>query len=190
MSSRPSIEYDSASAPPKITARSSAAICWEIADWVNDRASAAAEKEPRTATSRRTRIRRTSSIRWTYSSPTKCSFVLMEASPHHGAHEPPPSPVTGAAMSLQNVHPTVAIRAARGSDGLALSRLAELDSKRPLTGEVLVAERDGELAAAVSLTTGAHVADPFRPTAELVALLRLHAAAFEPAGEGDGRRWG
>jgi hypothetical protein len=93
-------------------------------------------------------------------------------------------------MSLQNVHPTVAIRAARGSDGLALSRLAELDSKRPLTGEVLVAERDGELAAAVSLTTGAHVADPFRPTAELVALLRLHAAAFEPAGEGDGRRWG
>jgi len=93
-------------------------------------------------------------------------------------------------MALNHVHPTVAIRAARGSDHLALARLAQLDSKRPLTGEVLVAERDGELAAAFSLTTGAHAADPFRPTAELVALLRLHAAALEPAGEGDARRWG
>ena len=92
-------------------------------------------------------------------------------------------------MSLSTVHPTVAIRAARGSDGLALARLAALDSKRALTGEVLVAESDGELAAALSLTTGTHVADPFRRTAELVALLRLHAAALEPSGEGDARRW-
>ena len=93
-------------------------------------------------------------------------------------------------MALTHVHPTVAIRAARGSDGLALSRLAQLDSKRPLVGDILVAERDGEIAAAFSLTSGAHGADPFRPTAELVALLRLHAAALEPAGEGDARRWG
>jgi len=92
-------------------------------------------------------------------------------------------------MALSNVHPTVAIRAARGSDGLALARLAELDSKRPLTGEVFLAERDGVLGAALSLTTGAYAADPFRPTAELVALLRLHAAALEPAGEGDARWW-
>ena len=48
----------------------------------------------------------------------------------------------------------------------------QLDSKRPLVGDILVAERDGEIAAAFSLTSGAHVADPFRPTAELVALLR------------------
>ena len=46
--------------------RSSAAICCEIADCVNDSDSAAAENEPRTATSRRTRRRRTSSIRATY----------------------------------------------------------------------------------------------------------------------------
>src|ERR671930_2657814 len=105
----------------------------------------------------------------------------MGPRPHHGAHTPHRLAVQGDTMALNHVHPTVAIRAARGSDGLALARLAELDSRRPLTGEVLVAERDGELAAAVSLTTGAHVADPFRPTAELVALLRLHAAAFEPA---------
>jgi hypothetical protein len=93
-------------------------------------------------------------------------------------------------MPLNSVHPTVAIRAARGSDGLALARLAALDSKRPLTGDVLVAESDGELAAAISLSSGTHVADPFRPTAELVALLRMHAAALEPSGEGDARRWG
>jgi hypothetical protein len=92
-------------------------------------------------------------------------------------------------MTLTTVHPTVAIRAARGSDGPALARLAALDSKRPLAGSVLVAERDGELAAAFSLETGGHVADPFAPTAELVALLRLHAAALEPSGQGEARRW-
>ena len=42
--------------------RSSAAICWETADWVKESDSAAAENEPCTATSRRTRMRRTSSI--------------------------------------------------------------------------------------------------------------------------------
>jgi hypothetical protein len=104
----------------------------------------------------------------------------MGASPHHGITDRTDPSLQGDTMALNNNHPTVAIRAARGSDGLALARLAELDSKRPVTGDVLVAERDGELAAAYSMTTGAHVADPFRPTAELVALLRLHAAALEP----------
>jgi hypothetical protein len=92
-------------------------------------------------------------------------------------------------MSLSTVHPTVAIRAARGSDGSALVRLAALDSKRPLDGALLVAERDGALAAALSLDSGAHVADPFVPSAELVALLRLHAAALEPSEQGEARRW-
>jgi hypothetical protein len=37
----------------------------------------------------------------------------------------------------------------------------------------MIAERDGELLAALA---GGHViADPFEPTADLVALLRLHA---------------
>jgi hypothetical protein len=92
-------------------------------------------------------------------------------------------------MSLSTVHPTVAIRAARGSDGPGLSRLAALDSKRPLGGTVLVAERDGELAAAVSLESGAHVADPFVPSAELVSLLRLHAAALAPSERAEASRW-
>jgi hypothetical protein len=115
----------------------------------------------------------------------------MGASPHHGITDRIASSLQGDTMALNHNHPTVAIRAARGSDGLALARLAELDSKRPVTGDVLVAERDGELAAAFSMTTGAYVADPFRPTAELVALLRLHAATLDPAGQVVGAaRWG
>ena len=57
--------------------RSSAATCWEIADWVKLSASAAAENEPQEATSRRTRMRRTSSIRTAYRSPKMSSFGLM-----------------------------------------------------------------------------------------------------------------
>jgi hypothetical protein len=72
-----------------------------------------------------------------------------------------------------DTHPTVVIRAARGSDGEALERLARLDSQRPPTGDVLLAEQDGDLVAA--LAGDRAIADPFRPTADLVALLRVHA---------------
>ena len=67
--------------------------------------------------------------------------------------------------------PTVVIRAARGSDGPALRRLAELDSADFLTGSVLVAEADDEMVAALSLDTGERVADPFRHTSDVVDLL-------------------
>ena len=69
--------------------------------------------------------------------------------------------------------PTVVIRAARGSDGDALDELARVDEQRPLAGEVLLAEQDGVLAAA--LAGERVVAAPLRPTADVVALLRLHA---------------
>ena len=75
--------------------------------------------------------------------------------------------------SLLHSDPTVVIRAARGSDGHALERLARLDSQRPLTGPVLLAEQDGELIAA--LGAGRAIADPFRPTADVIELLRLRA---------------
>ncbi len=69
--------------------------------------------------------------------------------------------------------PTVVIRAARGSDGGALDELARVDSQRPLAGEVLLAEQDGVLVAA--LAGERVIADPFRSTADLVALLRVRA---------------
>jgi hypothetical protein len=67
----------------------------------------------------------------------------------------------------------VVIRAARGTDGDALENLARLDSQRPLAGDVLVAEQEGALVAAVA--GDRVIADPFRPTSDVVELLRLRA---------------
>ena len=83
-------------------------------------------------------------------------------------------------MSHVAIAPSVLIRAARGSDGPALARLAALDSAALPTGDMLVAEVDGELVAARSLATGATIADPFRPTADVVALLTLRSRSVEP----------
>ncbi len=80
------------------------------------------------------------------------------------------------------MHSTIAIRNATTGDGPALSRLAALDSAPVPSGEVVLAEVDGELRAAVSVATGRVVADPFAPTAELADLLRLHAARARTAG--------
>jgi hypothetical protein len=74
-----------------------------------------------------------------------------------------------------NHTPTVVIRAARGSDGPALRRLAELDSRPLPGGELLVAETGDEVVAALSVETGARVADPFRRTADVVDLLAYRA---------------
>jgi len=78
-------------------------------------------------------------------------------------------------MSALYHSPTVVIRAARGSDGPALRRLAELDSAELPAGELLVAETDDELVAALSVDTGERVADPFRHTADVVDLLSFRA---------------
>ena len=67
------------------------------------------------------------------------------------------------------------IRHATTADEFAVRRLAVLDSSSPPTGEILLAEMDHELWAALSLDTGAIVADPFRPSRDLVDLLRLRA---------------
>lgn len=65
----------------------------------------------------------------------------------------------------------VTLRFAVPADAEALDRLAQLDSARAPRGLVLVAEVGGELWAAISLDDHHAVADPFRPTGELVALL-------------------
>jgi hypothetical protein len=70
---------------------------------------------------------------------------------------------------------TLTIRPADLADLAGLDRLAALDSARPPTGDVLVAEVGGELWAAVEVDTGAAIADPFRPSGDLVTLLRHHA---------------
>jgi hypothetical protein len=67
------------------------------------------------------------------------------------------------------------IRRADLADLAALDRLAVLDSASAPTGDVLVAEVAGELWAALEIDSGRVIADPFRPSGELVELLRLHA---------------
>jgi hypothetical protein len=67
------------------------------------------------------------------------------------------------------------IRRADLADLAALDRLAAVDSAPVPTGDVLVAEVGGELWAALEIDSGAAIADPFRPSGELVELLRLHA---------------
>jgi hypothetical protein len=73
----------------------------------------------------------------------------------------------------------ILVRPARAVDSDALRILAALDSARPLTGDVLIAVSGGDIAAAMSLDTGAVIADPFQSTAHLVELLRT-AAEPEP----------
>jgi hypothetical protein len=65
------------------------------------------------------------------------------------------------------------IRLADAADSSALARLAALDSAAPPTGDVMLAEVGDELWAAIELESGAAIADPFRPSGELVDMLRL-----------------
>jgi hypothetical protein len=74
------------------------------------------------------------------------------------------------------------LRPASTADAAALERLAALDSTSPLTGEVMLAYAGGDVRAALSLETGRAIADPFYPSADLVALLRT------AAGDSHGRR--
>jgi hypothetical protein len=67
------------------------------------------------------------------------------------------------------------IRRATAADASAVRRLAVLDSAFPPTGDVLLAEMGDELWAALSVDTGAAVADPFRPSGDIVDLLRFRA---------------
>ena len=67
------------------------------------------------------------------------------------------------------------IRMATDDDADTLTRLAALDSKRPLEGSILVGELDGEPAVALSLGDDRAICVPFRPTAHLLATMRVRA---------------
>jgi hypothetical protein len=73
-------------------------------------------------------------------------------------------------------HTAVVIRESNGSDAERLRRLAQLDSARLPEQPLVVAELDGELRVAVSVTDGSVIADPFHRTADLVALAEMHAS--------------
>jgi hypothetical protein len=69
----------------------------------------------------------------------------------------------------------VLLRTARPADEAELVRLAALEGGRPPAGPALVAEENGAIVAALCLSTGRAVADPFVPSLHLVDLLRRRA---------------
>jgi hypothetical protein len=79
----------------------------------------------------------------------------------------------------------ITVRTATAADLSSLNRLAALDSASPPRGPALVAEADSRMLAALPLGSGRPIADPFEPTAEIVALLQLRA---EQLRADDGRR--
>jgi hypothetical protein len=90
--------------------------------------------------------------------------------------------MTTTALTLTT--PIVAIRPATDDDTNALVHLAGLDSSVVPAGALLLGVVDGELRAAVSLTTDNAIADPFHHTADVVALLRLRASRLRKQGIG------
>jgi hypothetical protein len=83
--------------------------------------------------------------------------------------EAPLSPTFGGMLTDSSI----TIRIAEPLDDPAVRRLAGLDSAAPLSGRVLLAERDGGPVAALSIETGRVTADPFQPTEGAVRMLRL-----------------
>jgi hypothetical protein len=69
----------------------------------------------------------------------------------------------------------VIIRVATASDGLAIERLAELDSSVVPSGMTLIGELRQRPVVAVSLDTGQAVADPFVFTLDLLELVQMRA---------------
>jgi hypothetical protein len=77
----------------------------------------------------------------------------------------------------------ISLRLATSADFRALERLAGLDSRALPPGPHLLAERDGRIEAALSLSSHELVADPFRRTAELCELLQCLAGGVRTVPE-------
>src|SRR5262245_12632997 len=76
----------------------------------------------------------------------------------------------------------IAIRLGRVGDHRALERLAALEGRTLPPGSFVLAEVDGEIAAALPLDVNAPViADPFRRTDQIASLLALRAAQLHRA---------
>lgn len=78
-------------------------------------------------------------------------------------------------------HHPLTIRPAAAADVHDVQRLAGLDSQPDLVGPVLIAEVGDEAWAAVEVRSGRTVADPFRPSADVAALVRARAAGLRLA---------
>lgn len=73
----------------------------------------------------------------------------------------------------------ITIRAARAGDMGEIARVAGRDTDELPSGPLLVATAGERVRAAISLSDGAFVADPFHRTTELVEMLKIRAGAVE-----------
>jgi hypothetical protein len=91
------------------------------------------------------------------------------------------STATTPSRTSRNPAETLTIRMAVPADAEALRRLAQLDSAPPPAPvPMLVAEVGGELRAALPLDGGRAIADPFRRTVELIAILTERTRQLAP----------
>src|SRR5207244_1293302 len=84
------------------------------------------------------------------------------------------------AVLMDGIDTPITIRPAAVQDAPEIARLALLDGHRLPAGEQLVAEAGGRILAAAEVSSGATVADPFRPTAGVVRLVALRAEQVRP----------
>lgn len=91
------------------------------------------------------------------------------------------SRVPVAVASVVGARGTIVIRFARPSDAEALDRLQDLAGRRLPDLQLLVAEADGELVAAVPASACDVVSDPFRVTLDIAELLRLRSRQLRAA---------
>ena len=75
--------------------------------------------------------------------------------------------------------PSITIRLVRPTEVDEVRRVAERDCRDVPEGELLVAIAGGEIRAAISLTSGDFVADPFHHTEELVRMLVLRRTQMQ-----------
>ena len=78
----------------------------------------------------------------------------------------------------------ITIRAARDEDMREIARVAGRDTGELPAGPVLVAKVGSDVRAAISLSDGNVVADPFYRTAELVQMLKIRAGTVSGARNG------
>ena len=79
------------------------------------------------------------------------------------------------AKAVERAESEVVIRVARHGDGPALAALAALDGTMPPVGPALLAEVDGTPLAVLPLGGERAFSDPFRHTADVLALLEARA---------------